>query len=532
MKFVGWIKEKLGLHKNELNLADLDISQREGLIEDAKLSKDLETNLNMVKEMVGPSKDIVIRRFKIIGEILAALVFVDGLNDSAQVETILQALMIEPLQFDKPILTMPAIADIVSTLLVSTDSYEEKSLIKAFITIAAGSAALFVDNYDNIIMCDTRLIDTREISEPTAEISIRGPREGFVESIRSNTAMVRRRIRTPNLWFEPFELGSLTHTGVEMAYIKGLADEGLIEEVRSRLQRIDTDGILLSGTIEEFIADNPLSIFPPTKRTERVDVTAAELLEGRIAIFTDGTPFVLLLPANFIMFLQTPDDYSESVFAGSFFRILRLISLFVSVLLPGFYVAVLNFHMELLPTDLLLRIMVTREGVPFPVIVEVLFMDFLFEILREAGIRLPDAVGSAVSIVGALILGDAAIRAGLVSPAVVIVIAMTAIASFSMPGFSLGISMRILRFIVTILGAIFGLFGVQFAILLLIIHLCALRSFGVPYLSSVAPFQWHDMKDYFIRYWSWGMTSRPQEVAKSEPQRIKKGQKPGPHEGE
>ncbi len=532
MKFISWIKEKLGLHKNKLDLADLDISQREGLLEDIKISNDLAANLRMVEEMVGPSVDIIIRRFKIVGEIPAAIVFVDGLNDAAQIEAILQTLMIEPLQFDRPVLTSLAPADIASTILVSTDTYVEERLIKAFTTIAAGNSALFVDDYDKIIMCDTRLIDTREISEPTAEISIRGPREGFIETIRTNTAMVRRRIRTPNLWFESLEVGSLTHTSIEIAYIKGLAEEGLVEEVKSRLKRIDTDSLLLSGSIEDFIADNPFSIFPPTHRTERVDVTAAELLEGRVAIFTDGTPFVLLVPASFIMFLQSPDDYSESVFAGSFFRILRVIALLISLLLPGFYVAILNFHMELLPTDLLLRIMVTREGVPFPVIVEVLFMDFLFEILREAGIRLPAAVGPAVSIVGALILGDAAIRAGLVSPAVVIIIAMTAIASFSTPGFSLGISIRLLRFVITILGAIFGLFGVQFMILLLVVHLCSLRSFGVPYLSSVAPLHWQDMKDYFIRYWSWGMINRPREVGKEEPQRIKKGQKPGPQREE
>ena len=234
--------------------------------------------------------------------------------------------------------------------------------------------------------------------------------------------------------------------------------------------------------------------------------------------------------------MQAPDDYYEPLPIGSLIRLLRYVSLLISLLLPGFYVAVINFHQELLPTTLLLRITASREGVPFPVIAEVLLLDALFEILREAGVRLPAAIGPAISIVGALILGDAAIRAGMVSPAVVIVIALTAIAGFTAPAFSLGISFRILRFTYTIMGAVFGLFGVQFIILLTVMHLCSLRSFGYPYLNPLAPLIWQDMKDNLVRTWWWGMRERPKLLGQREPQRIPPGQAPyegkDPGEGE
>ncbi|MEW6230306.1 MAG: spore germination protein, partial [Bacillota bacterium] len=286
------------------------------------------------------------------------------------------------------------------------------------------------------------------------------------------------------------------------------------------------DGVLESGYLEEYIEDTSFTLFPLMERTERPDRVAASLLEGRLAVFTEGTPFVLILPTQLSTLLQAPDDYYERLPIGSFIRVVRFIAFTMSVILPGFYVAVVSFHQELLPTVLLMRVTAFREGVPFPVVVEVLMMEFLFEVLREAGVRLPRAIGPAVSIVGALILGDAAIRAGLVSPAVVITVALTAIASFSAPVFSLAIAARLLRFIFIVLGGAFGLFGIQFGLLIMLTHLSALRSFGRPYLAPFAPLIARDLKDTLARVWWWRMTTRPKLDAFREPERQDEGHEP------
>ncbi|NLX87065.1 MAG: spore germination protein, partial [Clostridiales bacterium] len=391
-----------------------------------------------------------------------------------------------------------------------------------------GNTIIVIEGQSTAFVCSTVDLKTRAITEPSAETNIRGPREGFVESLCVNITLIRRKIRVPHLWIETLEIGSLTKTLVAFAYIKGLADEKMLEELRSRLKRIDTDTILESGHVEQYIEDQPFTPFPLTLRTERPDNACSALLSGRVVIITSGSPHVLILPAQFPMFFQASDDYYEKPPLGSFIRILRWMGAIISVFLPGFYVAIVNFHQELLPTALLMRITATREGVPFPVVAEVLIMEVLFEILREAGIRLPAAVGPAISIVGALVLGEAAIRAGMVSPAVVIVIALTAIANFSTPVFSMAIALRTLRFAFTILAAVFGLFGIQFGILLLVIHLCSLRSLGIPYMSPLAPHILPDMKDNFLLAPVWARTTRPKILGRREPGRQRPGQMPHP----
>jgi spore germination protein KA len=364
--------------------------------------------------------------------------------------------------------------------------------------------------------------------EPESETTIRGSRDGFVENLRVNTSLIRRRIRSPNLWIESMNIGSLTKTEVAYAYMKGLVGEEILEELRSRLERIDIDSVFESGVIEEFIEDQPYSFFPTVFRTERPDIIAAGIVEGRVAIFTSGTPFVLMVPADFPMFLHAPDDYNEIFPIGTFLRILRFGAFVLSIFLPGLYVSVINFHPELIPTSLLLTIQRTREGVPFPVIAEILIMEFAFEFLREAGLRLPKAIGPAISIVGALILGEAAIRAGIVSPGVVIIVAFTAITSFSAPTFSIAISARILRFLMTILGGAFGLLGIQLGLLVLLINMVSLRSFGYPYMAPFGPFIWQDMKDNIIRAFWWQHDLRPRLLGFREPRRQRPGQKPRP----
>ena len=286
--------------------------------------------------------------------------------------------------------------------------------------------------------------DRRSVEEPLGESVVRGPRDGFTETLLTNETLVRRRIRNPRLWFERMVLGEVTQTTVSIGYIKGIADEAMVEEVRQRLKRIKVDSILESGYLEEYIQDSPWAIFPQIIRTERPDIVAGNLLEGRIAVFTDNTPFVLVLPITLNQLLSSPEDYYERFPTGTLIRLLRFVSFLISLTLPAIYIAITTYHQELLPTDLILAIASARQGVPFPALVEALIMETVFEILREAGIRLPRVIGQAVSIVGALVIGDAAVSAGLVSPAMVIVVATTAIASFATPHFGVAISARVL----------------------------------------------------------------------------------------
>ncbi|MEW5785787.1 MAG: spore germination protein [Bacillota bacterium] len=505
-----------------------DISMREVQVRQVKLFADLDKNLQMLTRYAGPSFDVSVRRFTAAGKSPAALVRLDGLVDSRTVEEILRNLMVESRMIDEPGKRGEIKSAALERLLTIAEVREADNIADLFSALSIGNIALLFDGAAQALLCNAKGFLTRAITEPGSEMALRGPREGFIESLRANTSLIRRRIRIPHLWIESLVIGELTQTEVAFAYIKGLAAEKMLREVKDRLGRIKIDGVLESGYLEEFISDTPWTLFPLAQRTERPDIVASSLLEGRVAIFTDGSPHALVVPSEITTLLQAPDDYYEKSPAGSFIRLLRFGAILISLLLPGIYVAVINFHQELLPTALLLRVTAAREGVPFPVIFEVLLMEILFEVLREAGIRLPAAIGPAISIVGALILGDAAIRAGLVSPAVVIVIALTAIASFATPVFSLAIALRILRFLFTVAGAVFGLFGVQLVLFATVIHLCSLRSFGIPYMSPLAPFIWGDMKDALTRAFWWRMRRRPKLIGGQEPQRAAPDQLPLP----
>lgn len=503
-----------------------DISQREADLKRTSLHSELKKNIQVIKEFTGNSYDLNIILHQAGPEkVEYAVIYIDGMTEKETVNELMHIIQVETFKTGIQGVHKNAIYETVKNRLLTGEIKETESLESLFESIFLGYTALIFDGTAKAILNETRGWPIRPLIEPEAETGIRGPREGFVENIRVNTSLIRRRIRTPNLWFESMLVGELTKTEVVFAYIKGLVGEEILGELRSRLGRIDIDGVLESGTVEEFIRDAPYSLFPTILRTERPDRVAAALLEGRVALFTDGTPFVLILPADFLMFLQAPDDFNEVWPIGSFIRLLRVISFLISIFLPGIYIAVLNFHTELLPTSLLLRIQQTREGVPFPAVGEMIIMEVIFEILREAGIRLPRYIGPAISIVGALILGEAAIRAGIVSPGVVIIVALTAIASFSSPSFSLAITARMLRFGVIVAGALLGLLGVQFILLILIIHLVSLRSFGYPYMAPYGPFIWRDMNINVRGFW-WRQLYRPRLLGFREPRRQPPGQGP------
>lgn len=373
-----------------------------------------------------------------------------------------------------------------------------------------------IDGYSKALVASTRGWEARDVSDPVTEGVVRGPREGFTENLRTNTSLIRRRIRNPKLKIETLRIGAVTRTEVVVAYIEGTADSSVVKEVHERLSRIDTDAILESGYLEEFIEDSPFSPFPQIEHTERPDKIAAALVEGRVVILTDGTPFVLIVPTVFFQFLQSSEDYYERYLLGTAIRWIRFMAFLFALLLPSLYIALTTIHQEMIPTNLALSLAGAREGVPFPAFVEALMMEIAFELLREAGLRLPRPVGQAVSIVGALIIGESAVRAGIVSPVMVIIVALTGIASFSVPAFNLAITLRLLRFPMMMIAAVMGVPGMAMAVLVIVTHLADLRSFGVPYLSPVAPASYRDWKDVVVRAPWWSMFMRPAGIGESE----------------
>jgi len=490
-----------------------------------EIQPDLTTNIETLKKLFEDCSDVVFRPI-IAGELKATFLFVDGLVDtqSIQFSGIHEILK----ENDKEYLT----ADYLMKHILSVSSVKEISLLdEAVHNVLRGNTVLLVDRVPTGIVIDAKGGQRRGVTEPETESVVRGPREGMTESLRVNTALVRQKIRSNRLKAISKEIGEETKTGIAIMYIEGLATPELVKEVLDRLDRIKIDGILESGYIEELIEDNPWSVFPQIQNTERPDTIAANLLEGRVAIVIDGTPLALIMPATFWQFLQASEDYYHRYHISIFLRILRIIFVFIALTLPSLYVAVTTYHQEMLPTNLLFSIASSREAIPFPAFVEALIMEISFEALREAGVRLPKIVGQAVSILGALVIGQAAVEAGIVSAPMVIVVSLTGIASFTIPRFNMAISIRLLRFPFIALAGMFGLFGIVLGLLLIVTHLCKMRSFGIPYFSPIAPLSVKALKDVFIRVPWWAMNERPEQTVKLDVTRQADDLKPTPRQG-
>ncbi|EKN71030.1 hypothetical protein BABA_02607 [Neobacillus bataviensis LMG 21833] len=399
------------------------------------------------------------------------------------------------------ILDLQSISTMCTSIL--TDMKEATDLV------LDGKIIIFFEGDSRMLAIPLTSVEKRAVSETANENVIRGPREAFVEDIHTNITMVRRKIKSPDLKMEQLLIGRYTKTKVMISYIEGLCKEELLADVKRRINQIEMDGVLASSYIEEFIDDYPLSPFPQSQKTERPDVAAAALLEGRVVIFVDGTPIPLIVPVTFYMFLQSAEDYYQRYILTSVIRLLRYAFLVVSLLFPSFYIAVTTFHTEMIPTSLLISVAASREFVPFPAIVEAFIMELAFEALREAGVRTPKAVGQAIGVLGALVIGQAAVQAGIVSAPMVIIVSLTGIASFIIPGYDLAFSIRLLRFPIMILSGTFGIFGLMIGSLLIYVHTVHLSSFGQPYLSPTAPLKTSDLKDTFVRAPWWSMKRRP-----------------------
>ncbi|WP_226672039.1 spore germination protein [Rossellomorea aquimaris] len=490
------------------------------------LQESLSDNLEIIREKTGKSSDVIVRHVK-MGEqsrIQTAIIYIEGIVD----EQFIQEFLLQSMMKDehKESLNERDALEVISDNMMTVGSVSSfQTWEDLFSYLMEGDTIVLIDGIAKGLSACTKGGETRAISESTTQMVVRGPKGAFTECIATNTAMVRRIIKSPDLWMESVKVGRVTKTDVNVMYIHGIVNEEVVKEVRERLNKIDIDSILESGYIEQLIEDQTMTPFPTIFNTERPDVVAGNLFEGRVAIFVDGSPFVLIAPAVFIQFFQSAEDYYARFDIATSLRLLRVLMFAISLIAPATFVAVTTFHQEMVPTTLIVAIAAQRESVPFPAFVEALLMEITFEILREAGIRLPKAIGSAVSIVGALVIGQAAVQASIVSPAMVIIVSMTAIASFATPSFDMAISARLIRFLFMIGAATFGFYGIILIFLMMVVHLTSLRSFGVPYMAPLAPFIPVNNKDTFVRLPWWTLKQRPRLLSANT---TREGSKQGP----
>lgn len=499
-------------------------------LEKIKISSALNENKERLNEIMGKCNDLVIKDITLgRSETTPATIFyIDNMINSKIVDEDI----IRPLVLDVYTSGLNTSSEIIKQLqagnLVARGQTGKVSNFKTlFDMLLAGEVGIFIDKLDEAYIVSAKSFKYRAVTEPTVEPVVRGSREAFVEALSINLGLIRRRLHSPNLVLECMDMGKIGKNKVCMAYIKGICPSELTDEVRSRLKRIDIDGVLENGYIEEFIQDNPYSVFPQLRNTERPDVVVASMLEGRVAILTDNTPVALIAPGEFFSLMQSTEDYYNRYSFSSLIRLLRYLALVLATLLPALYIAITNYHQEMIPTGLLISIIAARAQVPFPAFTEALIMEVTFEILREAGVRLPRPLGQAVSIVGALVIGQAAVQANLVSPLMVIVVALTGIANFCIPQYNISLPVRIVRFPLMLMSATFGLFGVMIGVMFLLMHLFSLESFGKPYMAPLAPLRIGDLKDTAVRLPWWALVKRP-AYSSSSSQRMKPGQVPKP----
>ena len=468
-----------------------------------RLYPELEQNLSTIKEALGNANDLLIRQLRLAGEnnIGAAVLGIDGLIDANQAEQfIVHVLAIDlSLVDDTNNRSYGVFQSIFESRISMIDAKCGQSFQDLYTNLLNGHVIVLIDGVDQFMMFDCKGWQMRSISEPQTEQSVYGPKDCFVETIRVNTATLRRRIKDHRLRFDAHVVGKVTQTDVFVAYIDGVTDPKLVETVNKRIESIDIDGFVDSSELMQLIEDHHITIFPRLHQSERPDKVSAALMQGGIVILFDGSPFVTIGPAYFATMFQATDDYYSRPLIATLMRILRYASFFMVILVPGLYVAISTFHQEMIPTVLLITIINQRSANPFPTYIETLVILVLFEVIREASIRTPSVVGNSMTIVGSLIIGQTIVQAGLVSYMVIIIVSITSIAAFILSSSRLNNATRILTFIFLFLGATFGLYGITIGFILLILHLCSLTTLDQPYLASMAPFNLHDQEDQFLR---------------------------------
>ncbi|WP_312814803.1 spore germination protein [Sedimentibacter sp.] len=476
---------------------------------------DLKKNETILKEVFKDANDIIFRNMK-VGQhkkLNILIFYVDGMTtkDSISeyaIQTLMESINLESLKKDggKELQN-----EILNSNIAITELGTVQTLQECVDKALSGETILFIETCSKAIWLSSRGWQIRGIQEPAAETLIRGARDGFIETMKVNITLIRRRIRDPKLKVKYLQVGSRSKTDITLLYIEDIVNKTVLDEVEKRINSIDIEAVLESSYIEELIEDDTYSPFPQVENTERPDAAASALLEGRVVIAVDNTPTVLMAPATFISFMQSSEDYYERWMLSCLIRMIRYIALPIVMLLPALYVAVVQFHPNMLPTQLALYVAASRANVPFPPYFEALLMELVMELVREASIRITTPVGSTIGLVSGLVIGSASVEAGLITPIAVIIVALTGLASFAIPSYNFSTSLRMIRFGFIVIASIFGLFGISIGLCVLIIHLCTLKSFGVPYLTPMTHFieRRSDLKDTVIRPKIYNLVRKP-----------------------
>ena len=528
-----YIPEKnyeFNLSTNDTQNNDNEITPLEDL--NQNIFPSIDVNLEYIKVKFNSliNSDIKIREFDLNARnkvYRAFIVYIDGMSNSRSINRfILHPLMLKSRAntFDKSEeVVSTAVANnitvrkvkkfnlvdyIYSCLIPLNDTKKSNRFEEVISAINGGDCALFIDTIDTSFILDVKGFDKRAIDKPSNEVVIRGSQESFIENIRTNTSMLRRMVNNENLVIENTSVGTVSKTKCAICYIKKIANNDLVSEVKYRINNLDIDYIVSSGQLEQLIKENSKSTLPESISTERPDTASAAVLDGKVVVIVNGSPTVLIMPCTFFDLLSSPEDKNLNSTFANFLKFLRLLACFISVLLPGLYIAITNFHEELIPTELLFSIISSRQAVPISIELEIILMEIIFELIHEAGIRVPSPIGSTMSIVGALVLGEAAVNANIVSPISIIIVAITGLASFSAPSYSLEFHFRILRFVFIFLGTLFGFLGIALGLFIYLAILSNYKSFGIPYLSPYVPVINSNNEGFFLSP-IWKIERRP-----------------------
>lgn len=475
------------------------ISRTAASSQSRKLSDQLSENIEVLQSLFTMTPDLTIRNFRtdVVGQ--ASLVYLDGLVDKNAINNHVILPLITPSKKKNTCISeLLPVGDIA--VVYDFHSIEEK--------ILQGSTLLFIDGRQEAYVLKTQGWPQRAIEDPQLEASLKGGHQGFVETSMSNIALIRRYISNRELKIKEFWVGEKGVCKLSVMFLSDVVDPRVLQELEDRIQMIKVDTFLNTGELEEWIEDNPYSLFPQFLSTERPDMAASHLLQGRIAIVMDRSPSVLIGPSTFVSFFHSIDDYSTRWLVATFIRLLRLLAFLIATFLPAIYIALISYNYELIPLDLILTVGESREKVPFPPLIEAIIMELTLEMLREAGIRLPSPIGQTVGIVGGIVIGQAVVQAGIVSNIMVIVVAFTAISSFIFPNYDMAAAVRLLRFMMMGLAAMFGIVGIVIGLMTLLGHLISLESLGFPYGSPFAPARFRDWKDSFVRLPLWRFKDR------------------------
>lgn len=502
--------------KNENNTSsqnlniNLDLNPNYKLLGSVYVFENIQENINFINTLFKDSHDIIIKELY-IGQpaLLGAIVYFDGMVDKEIIHdqiVRLDLLNTEEL-FKKGSINIDIIRHKFSTVSEVTQSNTFKELIYFLLN---GYTLMFVNFSKSALIINASNMNDRQIEEPSSEKTIKGPRDGFVENIITNITLIRRRIKDPNLAVEFINVGRRSQTSVAVVYINGLINSEFPKEIKKRILQIDTDGIIGSAQIEELIETHKWTIFPQVLSTERPDKATLQILEGRLAVIVDGTPFVSIFPTTFHMLLNSTDDHYERSIIVSIVRLVRYFSLFIGTTLPALYIALTAYHPGMLPTSLALTITGSRIGLPFPLFLEIFMMEASIDILQEAAIRLPRLLSQTISILGGLVIGQATVQAGIVSPIIVVIVSITAISSFAFPVYSVTLSIRIVRMLLIFSATFLGLYGIVMALLVILIHMASLEDFNIRYLSDYSPYDLQLLRDIVFKAPKSFITRRPE----------------------